>query len=230
MAGGATLRGTVRRLNREHGRLPPFWLTEYSVLVQKKKLIGGDEILLERAKDFQAGLAAADLLITAIQEDFGGAYLFNLAQHGTWGVLGNPADFRLRPAGLAFSLLSSLAGQRRLPVEVDGASTVTLDKGDGTSPAKTSYATIDAVAAAANGVAQLVILNRSHSESARVRVELEGFAVARAEIDQLGPERLTAGNDETPDAVAIRRSAAPVAGSALLVPPRTVMRIVYRSR
>src|SRR5688572_4706060 len=39
MGGGATIAASVRRLEGEFGPLPPFWLTEYGVMIQKNRLL-----------------------------------------------------------------------------------------------------------------------------------------------------------------------------------------------
>lgn len=229
MGGGATIAATLQRLNKDHGPLPPFWLTEYSVFVQKKKLLGGVDILLDRAKDFQAGLANADILITSIQEQFGGAYLFNLAQQGTWGIIGNNVDFRLRPGGLAFSMIAKLAGGNLLPLSLGGAGAVTLTSGEGNNPAKTTYPTMSAVASSVDGAIHVVILNRSYDAESRVRIDLKGATPRRAEVHRLGPEKLTAGNEEKPDAVRITSVAATAVADAqtLAIGPRSLVRVAF---
>ena len=228
MGGGATLAATLRKLNREYGPLPRFWLTEYSVLVQKKKRVGADEILLKHGKDFQAGLATADLLMTAIQENFGGAYLFNLAEWGTWGVLANPLDFRLRPSGLAFSMLSKMAGERLLPVTVEAGSAVTVKGGDGNNPSRMQYSTLTAIASQGSGAVQVLILNRSYNQEERLRIVLKGSIPKRAEIYQLGPEKLTATNDDRAGTVQIKHAVSAARDFEVInVPPRSLTRVVF---
>lgn len=232
MGGGATIGATIRRLTRDHGPLPPFWLTEYSVLIQKKKLLGGVDILLEHAKDLQSGLADADILISAIQEQFGGAYLFNLSQTGTWGIIGNSVDFRLRPGGHAFSMLSRLAGGSLLPVSVTGAGSVTLNNGEGNNPAKTQYQLVAAVASQHEGVIQLLILNRSFDNEARLQIDVKGQQPRRAEVFRLGGEKPGAHNEERADNVRIKADAATSAAEAqsITIAPRSLMRIAFLPR
>ena len=228
MGGGATLATTVQRLNKEYGPLPPFWLTEYSLLIQKKKFLFGDEILIDQPKKFQAGLATADLLMTAIQHHFGGAYLFNLAEHATWGVLANNVDFRIRPSGLAFSMLSKMAGERLLPVNAEGGRMIKLEKGDGNSPSKMQYPTLSAVASHSNSAVQLIILNRSYDGGEKLWIDLRGLAPKRADIYQLGPEKLDASNDVRADTVKIKHSVSVFGAYQVInVPPMSLMRIVY---
>lgn len=230
MAGGATLAEIVRRLRRDHAPLPPFWLTEYSVLVEKKGifLLRPNRILLERAKDFQAGLAAADLLITAIREDFGGAHLFNLAEFGTWGVIANYRDMRLRPAGHAFAMIAGLAGERRLAATVSGAKTVTVKGADGNNPGGARFETVGAVASRAGKSLQVVLLNRGYDTPERVWIDLGPLAPKRARLEQLGPAATTAVNDERADTVVpVRREVDAAAPLVVELPARTLLRVTY---
>lgn len=232
MAGGTTIVATADRIQKKLGKATPFWLTEYGVMVQKHRLFGGAEILLERAKDFQAGLSDADILMSAMQSRFGGAYLFNLSQWGTWGMLRNSVDFRPRPAGLAFSLLSPFAGEVRVPVRVEGGATVMLTGGKGNNPARTQYRTLAVVGGSmGRGALQLAILNRSYDRSEKLKIEVRGRQVASADLQQLGPERLDAGNDDKPDNVVIRRRSLSGNELGLLdIPPRSLSRIVFTLR
>lgn len=231
MGGGATIGATIRTLNRDYGPLPPFWLTEYSVFVQKNKFVGGVDILLDHAKDFQSGMAAADILLTAIQEHFGGAYLFNLAQTGTWGIIANSVDFRLRPGGLAFSMVSRLAGGNQLPVTVNGAPVVTLNTGAGNNPNKTRYSTIAAVASQQDGVIWLAILNRSYDTGAKLQIDIKGAQPVRADISRLGPEKPTANNEEKPDNIRIKDATAGIdEARTITVAPRSLVRIAFQPR
>lgn len=228
MGGGTTLAATVRKLNTDYGAPLPFWLTEYGVMIQKKKFLGGPEIQLDRAKDFQAALSAADMLIVAIQERFAGAYLFNLAQWGTWGVIANPLDLRLRPAGLAFSQIAKLAGEISLPVAVEGGKMVRLTSGEGNNPAKMQYPTIAAIASRSANAVQVVVLNRSYSSDEKLSIGLRGFVATQAEVHRLGPELLVASNDEKADTVRVRRSVEVISGFHVVdLPARSLLRVSY---
>lgn len=228
MAGGATLAAVVRDLRRKYGPLPPFWLTEYSVIVEKKKFFGSNQILLERAKDFQAGLAAADLLITAIREGYGGAHLFNLSEFGTWGVLANARDFRLRPAGYAFALLAPMAGERRLEASVTGGRTVTAKGGDGNNRSNTRFASLAAVASRGERELRVVLLNRSYDVSDKVRIDTGQFTPRRARIVRLGPADPKASNDEKADTVAPVTMEVEIRGPHVIdLPPRSLLSVSY---
>lgn len=231
MAGGATLAATVRSLQQKYAPLPPFWLTEYSVLVEKKGVIfiTANQILLERAKDFQAGMAAADLLMTSIREGYGGAHLFNLSEFGTWGVLANYSDFRLRPAGYAFALLSGLALEQKLPVAVSGSRSVTVKGADGNNPKNAKFETVAAVASRGDRGVQVVLINRSYDAAERVWIDLAGASPRRARLDRLGPAEPNASNDERADTVAPASAEAPVepGGHVVELPPRSLLRVVY---
>lgn len=228
MGGGATLAASVRRFSQDNGPQPPFWLTEYGIMIQKKKFLGGPEIQLDRAKDFQAGLSAADMLMTSIGERFGGAYLFNLSQWGTWGVIGNPQDLRLRPAGLAFSMISPSSGETHLPTRVEGGKTIRLASGEGNNPAKTQYPTIAAIATRSSRSVSVVLLNRSFDTNEKLWVDLRGFPVTQVETQRLGPDAPTANNETKIDAVRIRRLVEDVSGFHIMdLPARSLARLIY---
>jgi alpha-L-arabinofuranosidase len=231
MAGGATLAAIVSGLRQKYAPLPPFWLTEYSVLVEKKGIIfiTANEILLERAKDFQAGMAAADLLMTAIREGYAGAHLFNLSEFGTWGVLANYSDFRLRPAGHAFALLSRMALERKLPATVTGSRSVRIKGTDGNNPKDARFETVSAVASRGDGAIQVVLLNRSYDAAERVWIDLAGVSPRRARLDRLGPAEPNASNDERADTVLPTAAEVPVdaSGHVVELPPRSLLRVTY---
>ena len=228
MAGGSTLAANVRRLRKDFAPLPPFWLTEYSVLIEKKRFLRGAEIQIDRSKDFQAGLAAADLLLTAIEEGYGGAYLWNLAEFGTWGVLANPVDYRFRPAGQAFSMIAKLAGARRLRSEVSGARSVTVKGADGNNPANMRYTTVAATAARSGDTVHVVLLNRSFDNAEKVWIELRGAPRERAIVERLGPADTRATNDQAADTVRIVASELGAdAAHVVELAPRSLVRVSY---
>jgi alpha-L-arabinofuranosidase len=228
MAGGTTLTGSVARLNKENGGLPPFWLTEYGIMVQKTH---PTKILLERAKDYQAGLAIADVLLSSINAGFEGAYAFNLAEEGTWGMLANNTDYRLRPSGLAFSMISKLVNTRLLPVGINNAVNISISGGKGNNPKGMKYSSLVAIAGVVKGKLQLVILNRSYDIDTELTINLKGNSLSKAVIHQLGPYSPTAGNDEKANKVVIKKRVSKLASSnmqQLMVPARSLLRIVYQ--
>jgi alpha-L-arabinofuranosidase len=231
MAGGSTLAATVRGLRQKYAPLPPFWLTEYSVLVEKKGVIfiTPNQIVLERAKDFQAGMAAADLLMTAIREDYEGAHLFNLSEFGTWGVIANYTDFRLRPAGYAFALLSGMALERKLSTTVSGSRGVTVKGADGNNPKSSRFEAVSAVASRGDGRIQVVLINRSYDAAERVWIDLSGTGPRRARLDRLGPAEPNASNDERAETVVPVSSEVQVdaGGHVVELPPRSLLRVTY---
>lgn len=228
MAGGATLSSSLKKLSKDFGPLPRFWLTEYSLLVQEKDSMGQPVVNIPSTRSFMSGLAAADILMTAMQQNYGGAYLFNLSQKDTWGVLANPQDFRIRPAGLAFSMIAPFAGQRLLPLRIEGTTILTADGGAGNNPSKVNYSMLDAVASKLGDSVQLIVLNRSYDTDMRIKISLNDATVARlATIQQLGPAPLTANNDIQADKVQINRLTASLNADSLVpVPARTLVRIV----
>jgi len=225
MGGGTTLARTVHQIEQEHGRLPPFWLTEYAIMIQKND---PTEILIDRLKDYQSGLATADLMMTTVQEGFGGAYLFTLAEKATWGVLRNDADFRMRPSGLAFSLFSGLSGKQLLRIKIEGGDSVTLKGGDGNNPSNMRYSTLAAVASYADGVLQVIILNRSYDKNEQVWINANDLDAKRVVIERLESPKLTDNNEDEPDRIRIARSTKTVyAHSIVSVKPRSLVRLLY---
>ena len=225
MGGGATLARTLREIEREHGRLPPFWLTEYGIMVQKSN---PTEILTDRLKDYQSGLATADLMMAAVQEGFGGAYLFTLAERATWGVLRNDADFCMRPSGLAFSMFSGLSGKQLLPVKIEGGDIVTLKGRDGNNPSNMRYSTLAALASCANGSVQVIILNRSYDRNEQVWVNAKDLHAKRVVVERLESSKLTDHNEDASDRVRIVRGAKAVSDHSIVsVGPRSLVRLLY---
>ncbi|MCK5667053.1 MAG: hypothetical protein KAI17_26380, partial [Thiotrichaceae bacterium] len=227
MGGGTTLTRSISRLNKKHGKLPPYWVTEYGVMVQKSN---PTKILLERAKDYQAGLSVADILISSINAGFGGAYAFNLAEEGTWGMLANNTDYRLRPSGLAFSMVSKLAGTKLLPVKLAGVTDVSISGGKGNNPSGMKYPSLVAMGGKDKNGLQLVVLNRSYDVDTELTVNLEGSSAKSAKIYQLGHYSPKASNDKKAGKVVIKSRTLKGMGSkhVLKVPARTLMRVVYK--
>jgi alpha-L-arabinofuranosidase len=225
MGGGPTISRTLQDIERKYGKLPPFWLTEYGIMVQKSK---PDLILVEKLKDFQSGLSTADILMSAIQSGFRGAYLFNLANGSNWGVMRNDVDFALRPSGLAFSMFSGMSGKRLLPVVIEGGVKVTLKGGDGNNPSKMSYTTLSAVASKEGGELQVLILNKSYDREEQIWVNAKGIVGDNIEVEKLESKNLSDNNDEKPDRVKIVRSSMKKKdGLVVTVLPRSLVKIRY---
>jgi len=227
MGGGTTLTRSIDRLNKKHEKLPPFWVTEYGIMVQKSN---PTQIMLERAKDYQAGLAVADILISSFNAGFGGAYAFNLAEEGTWGMLANNTDYRLRPSGLAFSMISKLSGTELLPVKLGGVADISISGGKGNNPSGMKYPSMAAMAGKDNNGLQLIVLNRSYDVDTELTVNLKGSTAKTAKIHQLGPYEPKASNDKKAGKVVIKARALKGMGNShvLKVPARTLMRVVYK--
>ena len=225
LGGGATLARTVRKINQDYGRLPPFWLTEYAIMIQKNN---PTEILVDRLKDSQSSLATADLMMTAVQEHFGGAYLFTLAEKATWGVLRNDADFAMRPSGLAFCMFSGLSGKQLLPIKIEGGDSVTLKGSDGCNPSNMRYSTLTAVASYTDGALEVIILNRSYAKNERIWIDAKGLNAKRVLVERLESPKLTDNNEQARDRVRIVRSTKSVyAHTIASVKPRSLIRLFY---
>jgi alpha-L-arabinofuranosidase len=163
-----------------------------------------------------------------MREHFAGAYLYNLAEWGTWGVMANPVDFRLRPSGLAFSMLAPVAGQSIVATRAQSNRLVVLKSGKGNNPKNTEYPTLAAVAARSGKQVQLAVLNRSFEGSETVQLEIPGATVVSADLYRLGPERLDANNEEKADLVRIsKRALSSAEFSTLEIPARSLSRIVF---
>ena len=150
LGGGATIVRSVDKYAELFPGARPFWLTEYGIMIRKNRPA---EIVVDRLKDYLAGISAADILLSGVEAGFGGAYLFNLSEIATWGILRSDMDFRVRPAGVAFSVLSALAGADIAPVTVKGSGSVTLKSGDGNNPSGLKYPLVSAVAGVKGGKA-----------------------------------------------------------------------------
>lgn len=223
MAGGSTLATIFGQFNDAIGPDHSFWLTEYSVFVQRSF---PDDIDLSYAKDFQSGLAVADLLMTAIKNNFGGAYLFNLSEEDTWGVLANNTDFRLRPGGIVFSMLAQMAGEYILPVSIENNTKIKIKGGKGNNPGGMEYEIVSAIATYTEHRAQLYILNRSYNEDIEIELSETGFATWSTEVYQYASENISANNEENEDNVKIVQSSLLPGTKNFTFPPRSLTRIV----
>ncbi|MCP5348418.1 MAG: hypothetical protein R3F41_05745 [Gammaproteobacteria bacterium] len=223
MAGGATLAATVNALNELTDRDMPFWLTEYSLMVQKSN---PTRIEVDRLKDYQAGMSVADLLMTIVENNFGGGYLFNLAEDATWGILAGGGDFPMRPSGLAFSLLSPMAGERYLPVILEGSRRIKVDGGRGNNPSGIEYDSLSVIASHGGDSVQVFVLNRSWSDAADLELDVNGWEAESIDAYQLTSKGINDHNEDQPDRVAIKTDTLPGATHILHFPARSVTRLV----
>jgi len=225
MAGGTTITTLVDNLRTQTPTLPAFWLTEYSLMIEKKN---PSRIQIDRLNDYQSGLAVADLLMSAINAKFGGAYLFNLAEHGTWGVLANNNDFRLRPAGIVFSLLADLSQQHQLPVSIANNWEITVEGGDGNTPSNFSYPGLEVIASYRDNQVFVYLLNRSHDQQQNIAIDFATPGYESVLMERIGPAALRATNEIDANNIAIEKQPAPVANKPFPLPPRSLTRLVYR--
>jgi len=223
MAGGATLERIVAGFNEQLEPDLPFWLTEYSLLVQQNT---PQRIIVARSKDFQAGLSVADIMMTAVAQNFGGAFLFNLAEDATWGVLTNHIDYRLRPTGLSFSMLAHMADQRLLPVDLGYNQEVEIRGGDGNNPSDIAYDEVSVLATYGDKDLQIFVLNRHYNEAKVLAFSVQGFLPDAAQTYLLSSDSLHDSNDEEPGTVQIIESDLITEPNLLSVPPRSLTRLV----
>lgn len=220
MGGGTTIARSEQQLRSQFPAMRPFWLTEYGIMVRKNRPA---EIVVDRLKDYLAGLSAADILLACAQSGFGGAYLFNLAEAATWGIIRADADFRVRPSGLAFSLFSGLAGRTVAPVTVTGSGHVKLNAGDGNNPQGLEYPLVSAIAGSAGNSLQLVVLNRSYEEAADINIEAAGFDLSAATITRLEAAKTSDNNEGASDRVKLQQQRGDA--SSVQVAPHSLVRI-----
>lgn len=225
LGGGATLVRAVERMREDFTGMPGFWLTEYGVMVRRNR---PEEIVVDRLKDYLAGLAVADVLMSAVAARFEGAFLFNLSEEATWGILRVADGYRVRPAGLAFSLLSPLAGARVAPISITGSGTVRLVKGDGNNPAGLTYPLVSAVAGEQGESLEIAMINRDTESAQRVRLEAANHALATAEITRFEATDTTDSNEGPEDSVTLKRTTGDA--TVLTLAPNSVVRISARAR
>jgi alpha-N-arabinofuranosidase len=231
MAAGTVLRRTLHEKIRPLSGALPIWLTEYNALVSD-----GDVVLPSFTKDFQSGLVVADILMTLVDEGVPVAHIHNLSEFGAFGMLLGDGDrWHIRPAGLAFSLLSAAAGEERLPLAITGAAAneqIEIRGGVGNIPRGTSYARVAGFATrnGASGRPRVFLLNRDYDDEAVVALEVEGQALGSGDAHWYRSDDVAAHNEQ-PGHDAVKLAATAVGGGSpwtITLPAHSLVRIDFR--
>lgn len=210
MSGGELLKQTIKDNVAVHSDLP-FWLTEYGLVIED------GAVLVPYLKDFQAGLAAADILIHAIQCNVAAASIHTLIDLEGFGIVRDAQSGVLRPTGLAFKMISVIADEKKLSVSVDNTGSITITGGHGNVPSTFTYPLVSALASVnkTTGKPRVLLLNRSYDTDITVTISLEGYKPGSATCYYLRNSSITA-NNESGSLVSI------TTGSAIFTDPFTV--------
>jgi hypothetical protein len=231
MAAGTVLRRTFAEKIRRYSGSLPIWLTEYNALVSD-----GDVVLPSFSKDFQSGLVVADILMALIEEGVPVAHIHNLSEIGAFGMLLRDGDrWHVRPAGLAFGLLSVAAGEKRLPLEISGAGArerIEIKGGVGNIPGRTSYARVAgfATANAASGRPRIFLLNRDYDDEVVVSLRIEGQTLGNGTAHWYRSGDVAADN-EAPGHDAVKLATTEVSGGepwTITLPAHSLVRVDTR--
>jgi alpha-L-arabinofuranosidase len=196
MTGGKLMNDTISTDIEAETSLP-FWLTEYNIFIED----GGGPIV-SYLKDFQSGLAVADILMYVISSrKIHGAHVYNLLHGGGFGILLDPDTGALRPAGVVFKLFSAIAGEELLTINIDDTSTHTITAGEGNVPSGFTYPLVTALATknSATGKPRVMLLNRDYSNDITVNIDLENFVPGTAELQRYENADLSANNESSED-------------------------------
>lgn len=202
MTGGKLLDQTIQT-KIEAVTSIPFWLTEYNIVIVKK-IDEKDVVQVEYLKDFQSGLAIADILMYIIKRRLPGAHIYNLIDTNGFGILLDHETGSLRPTGHIFRLFSVMADEKLLDVKVDNDSSYTIATGNGNVPAGFSYPLITAIATknSATGKARVMLLNRDYGNDITFTIDFKGFTPGDADLHRYENNDLGE-NNETVENVSI---------------------------
>jgi alpha-L-arabinofuranosidase len=228
MAAGAVLSRTLEERIRPHSGDLPIWLTEYHALVSDD-----GKVQPSFSKDFASGLVVADILMTLVNEGVPVAHVHNLSEFGAFGlVFREGGGWRVRPAGLAFELMSAAAGQRTLDIRVSPIQAhepVRIRGGVGNLPRRLTYPRITGFATAADDSrrARVFLLNRSFDLAIEVEVAVDGVDLGPGLATWYQSDEVTADN-EGDDEPRVRLGTTELAASQtwrIELPPHSLVRI-----
>lgn len=222
MSGGEVLRKTMIQVSSLTGNLP-YLLTEFHVRIENNQ----DDIKTEFFKDYQSGLAIAQIYQTLFNQQASGAHFFNFSDSVGFGMTRDSANFYLRPAGVAFTLLSELASATLLSSTVTGAETISITSGTGNIPSLTTYPNFSAVATrTATNKYHIVLINADYTKSANVTLSTSGFVPTVGQKVSYSNSNLSANNESAPASVTLTsQSISAHQNLNLVVPAHSVLRI-----
>lgn len=224
MSGGALLAKTVDTKISAETALP-LWLTEYHLVVEDSGIVQPDYL-----KDFQSGLAIADIMMSIISLDLDAACIYNLIDTNGFGIIIDPVTGALRPGGLVFRMFSVMAGEKILNVSTGNTDTYTVKNGNGNVPSGFTYPVISAIATEnrETGKQRVMLINRAYSSDIKVRIELEGFTPGKADTYLYSNSSLAA-NNENDDNVTVTQGQLTVDESFdITIPAHSLMRIDFK--
>ncbi|MGE0143867.1 MAG: hypothetical protein AB7T19_11345 [Planctomycetota bacterium] len=228
MAAGVVLSRTLTERIRPHSGDVPIWLTEYHALVSDDGVVQPSF-----SKDFASGLVVADILMTLVDQGVTVAHVHNLSEFGAFGlVFRNGADWRVRPAGLAFRLMSAAAGERTLDIRItpiQDHDPVRIRGGIGNLPRRVSYprTTGFATTAEQSGRARVFAMNRSFDLAISVDIAVPGVDLGPGLATWYRAVHVTADNEGS-DEPRVKLATTEVAAGQtwrIELPPHSLVRI-----
>ncbi len=223
LSGGEVLRKNILEVFSKTGGLP-LWLTEFHVNIEKSE---PKEILTEYLKDFQSGLVIGQIYFQLINQKIAGAHIFNFSEEVGYGITRASNQFSLRPAGLAFSLMSGIAGDTLINSNLTGAASTVITSGVGIIPSNTSYSNLSSfVSKDSAGSYHVFILNSDYTSAAAVRIQFDGFTPSVGQLFSYSSGLLSDNNESNPDNITIKSKSIPVGSKfEIVIEPHSMMRI-----
>jgi hypothetical protein len=215
MAGGTVWRQAHALLRAASGPLP-LWVTEYHLTLQDSADLVDPSFLFTAS----SGVAVADLMMALLQTDVEAAHFFNLSERVGFGALTHPLQWRARPAGLAFGLLSVAADSPRMGATLSPAPALLAVPALGNIPDATQVEELEVFAVSApTGKPRVFLLNRHPTRDVTVAI----FPAAAAQVFTLHHDSLAADNEVAADVVVMSSQVAQ--GAAFTVPHASVVRV-----
>ncbi|MDH3325518.1 MAG: hypothetical protein OEM38_02230 [Gammaproteobacteria bacterium] len=166
LSGGALLKRTIDETISPHTGALPIWVTEYRGIVDDS---AGTPVV-SYLKDYQSGLAVADIMFEMIIGKLDHAYVYSLVDAEGFGMIQNPLTSELRPTAHVFKLLSVAGGEERIPISVDNTETYTFTTGVGNIPSGLIMSKISVFATRnlATNKPRVFLINRDYSNNIQV--------------------------------------------------------------
>lgn len=225
VASGATLAKTMTDKIRPYSAAP-LMLTEYHLYPEHKDTKVAQ---VNHIQDFQSGMGIGDILFSLMEMKAGGSHLYSFA-HPYFGAVQNTDTRRLRPAGLAFSLLSPLAGEALLPVTADDSQSITIATGSGNVPSGLTYPQVSVIATRnrTTGKARIALMNRSYDTDKTITLSFNEAVSGDADVYLLNNADLTASNESAENVVVTQELLNYGAPFTVSLPAHSMMRIDMR--